>query len=85
MKKVIALASLLLILAPVSILTATEDHGEGHICFRRIDANQDDFVVPAEFIKYFPKQPGLFEKIDHDNDGQITHDEYEDYWFSQEE
>lgn len=84
MKKLIVLASLLIILAPMSILATTEDHGEGHICFRRIDANKDDLVTPAELAKFYPKKPGLFEKIDQDKDGKITHDEYEEYWYSQE-
>ena len=84
MKKVMTMALLLLILAPVSILKATEDHGEGHICFRRIDANNDDSVAPAELSKFYPEKPGLFETIDADKDGKITHDEYHEYWFSQE-
>lgn len=62
------------------------DHGhdEGHICFMRIDSNHDDKVTPEELKKFFPDDQTLFEKIDQDKDGSISHDEYEAYWYEQE-
>ena len=84
MKKLIVWILVLFVLTPISISTATEDHGEDYVCFRRIDANQDDTVTKEEFFKFFPGEPELFQKVDQDQDGKITHDEHEEYWYSQD-
>ncbi len=77
MKKLITLAFVLFFLIPISISTASEKNGEGHVCFRRIDTNHDDMVTKEELSKVFPTEPELFQEIDQDNDGKITHEEYE--------
>jgi len=41
-------------------------------------------VTKEELSKVFPKKPDLFQEIDQDNNGKITHDEYEEYRYSQE-
>ncbi len=84
MKKPIAWILVLSILAPISSAMATEDHSGDYICFRRIDVNQDDVVTKEELSKFFPGKPELFQKVDQDQDGKITHDEHEEYWYSQE-
>ena len=80
MKELIAWICVLFVLAPISISTATEDY----VCFKRIDANQDDVVTKEELSKFFPGKPELFQTVDQDQDGKITHDEHEEYWYSQE-
>lgn len=84
MKKLIAWICVLFVLATISISIATEDHDEGYVCFRRIDANQDDVVTKEELSTFFPGKPELFQKVDQDQDGKITHDEHEEYWYSQD-
>lgn len=63
--------------------TAGEWHGKNHICFMRIDTNHDDKVTPEELARFYPDNKGLFDKIDQDKDGGISHDEYEAYWYDQ--
>ncbi len=59
-------------------------HDENYICFKRIDGNHDDKVTSEEFNKFFPEDKNLFEKIDQDKDGSISHDEHEEYWYNQD-
>jgi uncharacterized protein YllA (UPF0747 family) len=37
-----------------------------------------------DLIETLPEKPELFQKVDQDQDGKITHDEHEEYWYSQE-
>jgi len=84
MKKLITWVLILFVLTPISISIATEDHAGDYICFRRIDTNKDDMVTKEEFSKFFPGKPELFQKVDQDQDGKISHDEHEEYWHNQE-
>ena len=87
MNKIYLLMTAALIITGLNGSPAYSDddgHDHNHICFRRIDVNTDDKVTPEELKKFYPKEAGLFAKIDQDKDGSISHDEYEEYWFSQE-
>ncbi len=51
--------------------------GDGdHICFHRIDADQDGRVTFKEFAEHYGKDEIKFKTADADGDGQLTHDEY---------
>ena len=60
------------------------EHDENHVCFVRIDADNNDKVTKQELAKFYPDKADLFEKIDQDKDGSVSHDEYEEYWYAQE-
>ena len=49
---------------------------KGHICFRVIDADKDGKVTFQEFMKVFGDDKGKFNKIDLNDDGNLSHDEY---------
>lgn len=53
--------------------------GSDHICFRRVDADQDGKVTFKEFTVHFGKDEKKFNAADQDRDGRLTHDEYHDY------
>jgi hypothetical protein len=87
MKKLTHSLFALLLLASIAVpygLAGENEHDENHICFTRVDDNVDDKVTPEELRKFYPKDKALFEKIDQDKDGSISHEEYEEYWYSQE-
>jgi Ca2+-binding EF-hand superfamily protein len=50
-----------------------------HICFRRIDADQDGIVTFKEFAVHYGKDEQKFKAVDANGDGRLTHDEYHDY------
>lgn len=52
---------------------------DGHICFRRIDANQDGIVTFEEFAVHYGKDEKKFKAADTDGDGRLIHDEYHDF------
>ncbi len=66
-------------------LYLADDSGEDHICFTRIDANQNDIATFEEFKKFYGDDLEKFKKMDQDDDGKLTHDEYEEYLLDQEE
>jgi Ca2+-binding EF-hand superfamily protein len=74
----------LMLVMPVSMSLADDAHGENHICFKQIDSNGDDAVTMEEFEKVFKPAGDLFKKMDLDQDGTISHDEYEEYWYNNE-
>ena len=76
--------ALLILISPLPLCLA-DDSTEDHICFKRIDSNQDDSVTFHEFEKFYGNDPEEFQKMDEDNDGKLTHDEYEEYLYNQEE
>ena len=80
----IAVAVIISVLNCSPAFSGDHGHDHNHICFRQIDVNTDEKVTPEELKKFYPKKIGLFAKIDQDNDGSISHDEYEEYWYSQE-
>ncbi len=85
MKKNIGVVTLIIaLLLQVSICIATEDQGEGHICFKRIDSNHDDLVTQEELLKFFPNNSEFFKEMDLDQDDKISHDEYEEFWYSRD-
>ncbi len=57
-----------------SLTMANEE--KGHICFRVIDADNDNKVTFQEFEKYFGKEQEKFKAIDLDKNGTLSHDEY---------
>ncbi len=84
MKKIITCLAVTFVLTiSMSICFADDDHGENHICFKRVDQDRDGKVTPEEFSKFFPNDDTTFIKIDLDKDGSISHDEYEKYWYNE--
>ena len=53
--------------------------GAGHICFQKVDANQDGVATFEEFAVYYGKDEKTFKACDTDGDGRLTHDEYHDF------
>ncbi len=53
--------------------------GAGHICFQRVDANQDGMVTFEEFAAHYGKDEKKFKAGDANGDGRLTHDEYHDF------
>lgn len=47
-----------------------------HVCFRVVDANEDGSVTFQEFKKIYGDEKAKFEKVDLDQDGLLSHDEY---------
>ena len=85
MKKYIALnIALFFLISPLSICFAG-DSGEDHVCFMRIDADQNDIATFKEFKKFYGDDLEKFKKMDQDEDGKLTHDEYEEYLLDHEE
>lgn len=77
----------LAILVSISPLSQSfaDNSAEDHICFKRIDSNHDNIATFQEFEKFYGNDPGKFQKMDQDNNGKLTHDEYEEYLYNQEE
>jgi len=85
MKNYIILSmALFTLISPLSFCFAG-DSGEDHICFTRIDADQNDIATFEEFKKFYGDDLEKFKKMDQDDDGQLTHDEYEEYLLDHEE
>lgn len=61
------------------------DHEEGHVCFRRIDTNQDEIATFEEFEKVYGNDPEKYKRMDLDQDGKLTHDEYEEFFLNSED
>jgi hypothetical protein len=59
--------------------TCAATEGDGHICFRQVDVNQDDVVTFEEFAAHYGKDEKKFKAGDTDGDGRLTHDEYHDF------
>lgn len=78
------LSAVLLVVLFSPVIASEDHHSENHICFYRIDTNQDGTVTEKELIKAYPDEKELLKKIDLDNDNQITHEEYEEYWAENE-
>ncbi len=76
--------TLLVLMTPFTFCFA-DDSEEDHICFTRIDADQDDSATFQEFKKFYGDDLEKFKKMDQDDDGSLTHDEYEEYLMDQEE
>lgn len=84
MKKSIALClAMFVLLSPLSVCFAG-DNGEDHVCFMRLDSDQDGSVTFLEFKKVYGNDTEKFQKMDQDNDGKLTHDEYEQFLYNQE-
>ena len=47
-----------------------------HICFHTVDADKDKKVTFQEFEKYYGNNEEHFKRIDRNNDGVLTHEEY---------
>ena len=60
------------------IFPAWADEKKDHICFRALDADQDDRVTLEEFEKHYGSEEAKFKAADADQDGKLTHDEYHD-------
>ena len=78
MKKGMVCLSALWILTAWIGMAAAGDRA-GHICFRRIDADQDGKVSLKEFAVYYGEDKDKFKAADTDGDGRLTHDEYHDF------
>lgn len=51
-----------------------------NVCFATLDADGDGVMSKTEFIVAFPNgDVAIFESIDEDKDGVITHEEWEIY------
>lgn len=49
---------------------------QDHICFKKVDADQNGEVTYSEFKKIFEDGKEKFHRIDTDQNGVLTHDEY---------
>lgn len=49
---------------------------KGHICFKDIDSNGDSKVTFEEFVKYLGDDKEKFTRVDLNEDGELTHEEY---------
>jgi hypothetical protein len=79
MKKQILLSlALFILIAPLSFCFA-DDSDEDHVCFTRVDSDQDDTATFQELEKFYGNDTEKFQKMDQDNDGTVSHDEYEEY------
>ena len=80
------LIAVLTVLMLIETASAGPDgHYGGHICFYRMDTNGDEQVSPEEFKRFYNDNPKLFKIIDQNEDGGISHEEYEEYWDNIEE
>ncbi len=77
MKKVLVGVSLFCILLTWCGWGAAGEKAD-HICFRRIDANQDGKVTMKEFAVHYGEDEKTFKAADSNTDGYLTHDEYHD-------
>ncbi len=85
MKKYIVFClTLLLLIFPLSFCFA-DGSGEDHICFSRIDSDNDGNATFQEFKKFYGEDSEKYKKMDQDNDGKLTHEEYEEYLSQEEE
>ena len=85
MKKYIILSIALFTLISSLSFCFAGDSDKDHICFMRIDADQNDIATFEEFKKFYGDDLEKFKKMDQDDDGQLTHDEYEEYLLDHEE
>lgn len=75
MKKTFAVLLLACFLTiPAAVIWADEE--KDHVCFRVLDANDDDVVTFEEFEKVYKDGQKSFDRADEDKDGKLTHDEY---------
>lgn len=85
LKKTAVLLLVLCLTFPAAICFGDDDeHGEGHICFTKIDTDQDDVASFDEFSKVFGDDQKMYQAMDLDGDGKLTHEEYEEYQYSKE-
>ena len=75
---------LFVLISPLSVCLA-DDSEEDHICFKQVDSDKNDIATFKEFEKFYGNDPEKFQKMDQDNDGKLTHDEYEEYLLDHEE
>ena len=76
--------TLLILISPLSFSFA-DGLGEDHICFSRIDSDQDGNATFQEVKKFYGDDLEKYKKMDQDKDGKLTHEEYEEYLSNQEE
>ena len=76
-KALIGLSVLWLVLAWTGWGVAGEK--ADHVCFRRIDTDQDGKVSFKEFAVHYGADEGKFKAVDGNGDGILTHDEYHDF------
>ncbi len=85
MKKKMVLLLVFLFTATTLSLCSADDQAEGHICFKRIDADHDGIVTFEEFKLFFGDDKEKYKIMDQDSDGSLTHDEYEEYRYNRED
>ncbi|MCG8687852.1 MAG: hypothetical protein MI892_23445 [Desulfobacterales bacterium] len=68
------------LLTPLSA-SADENHGEGHICFMRIDQDGNGWMTFEEFSNVFGDDQDKFSQMDQDKDKRVSHDEYETWHY----
>ncbi len=85
MKKKMVLLLVILLTATTLSLCSADDHADGHICFKRIDADHDGIVTFEEFKLFFGDDKETYKIMDQDSDGILTHDEYEEYRYNRED
>lgn len=85
MKKAIVVCLSLFALLFSAPYSFADDSAEDHICFKRIDSNHDEIVTFDEFKKFYGDDLKKYQAMDQDNDGKLTHDEYEEYLYNQED
>jgi len=81
---IVAAFSISLWISPVSV-PASDSSDEDHICFRRIDSNNDGQMHFQEFVPFYGKDKEKFDLMDEDKNGSVSHDEYEMFLYEQEE
>ncbi len=84
-KHILFYLTLILLISPLSYCFADDSAEENHICFMRVDADQDGWATLQEFEKFYKGDSEKLQKMDQDNDGKVSHDEYEEYLYNQKE
>ena len=85
LKRTVLFILVFCLVSPAAICIGDDGHhDEGHICFTRIDTDQDDVASFEEFSIVFGDDQKMYKEMDLDGDGKLTHEEYEEYYYSKE-
>ena len=72
-----------IILSPLTYCFA-DDSEEDHVCFKQVDTDKNGIASFKEFEKFYGDDLEKYKKMDIDEDGKLTHDEYEEYLYNEE-
>ena len=68
--------SIFVIIIFISNAFCLSDEKKEHICFRSVDADQNGMLTFQEFVKMFGDDKVKFDKVDLNDDGKLSHEEY---------